>query len=137
MAFDAAGDLFISGFNGWSVWRVHDGVATYVTYARRSGGNYAVLREGPGGAVYVGDGSTLLRVSGTKPVTAYDLSSTEVAGEYFWLTWFAFAPDGTLYADEIPGGGGFEERQQLIAVRHNHVRLIWEQSPPSRGGDPL
>jgi hypothetical protein len=20
------------------------------------------------------------------------------------LTWFAFAPDGTLYADEIPGG---------------------------------
>jgi hypothetical protein len=136
LAFDAAGDLFVSGFNGWSVWRVHDGIATYVTYARRSGGNLAVLREGPGGAVYAGDGSTLLRVSGAKPVVSYDLSQN-VAGEYFWLTWFAFAPDGTLYADEIPGGGGFEKRQQLIAVHDNHVLLIWEQPPPTSGGRPI
>ncbi len=74
LAFDASGDLFVSGFNGWSVWRVHDDVATYVTYARRSGGDYAVLREGPGGAVYAGDGSDVLRVSGARPVNAYDLS---------------------------------------------------------------
>jgi hypothetical protein len=130
LAFDTSDDLFVSGFNGWSVWRVHDGVATYVTYARRSGGDYAVLREGPGGAVYAGDGSDVLRVSGAKPVIAYDLSQVKLVGEYFWLTSFAFAPDGTLFADEVPGGGGFERQQQLISVQHDHVRLIWEQADP-------
>jgi hypothetical protein len=50
-----------------------------------------------------------------------------VHGEYFWLTSFAFGPRGVIYADELPGNGGFERHQQLISVTAGHVQLLWQE----------
>jgi len=50
-----------------------------------------------------------------------------INGEYFWLTYFAFAPNGTVYADELPGDEGFEAHQQLVAVAHGQVALLWQE----------
>jgi hypothetical protein len=76
--------------------------------------------------VYAEDGPTMMRIEGHRLVPAFAFTS-RVAGEYFWLNYFAFGPHGTIYADELPGGNGFEARQQLISVRQRHVTLLWEQ----------
>jgi hypothetical protein len=131
IALDAHGDLDIAGFNGWGVWHVaHNGVATCLGYARASGGTLPLLVRGPDGAVYVGDGTGILRLAGTKLMEAYNLDVT-VRGESFWPTSFAFGRDGVLYADEIPGGGGFEAHQQLLSFHAGRVQLLWEQENPT------
>jgi hypothetical protein len=50
-----------------------------------------------------------------------------IDGEYFELTNFAIAADDVTYADEIPGGYGFEAHQQLVAVNNHHVTLLWQE----------
>ncbi len=40
---------------------------------------------------------------------------------------FAIAPDGTIYASELPGGGAFEAHQQLVAIRGHRVTVLWQQ----------
>jgi hypothetical protein len=130
IAIDRNGNIDVSGVNGWAIWQVApNGEATEVANpasARRSGGDYSVLERGPDGYVYGEDGPTLLRITGHRLVPAFAFRG-RVAGEYFELTYFAFARNGTLYADELPGGNGFEARQQLLAVRHHHETLLWEQ----------
>jgi len=51
-----------------------------------------------------------------------------VDGEHFFMTSYAFGPNGTVYADEIPGGGGFEPHEQLIAWSGDHAELLWQQA---------
>jgi hypothetical protein len=129
IAIDGHGDIDVAGFNGWSIWQVAPyGVAHEVgsgSGARRSGGNYSVLERTLGGTVYAEDGSTLLRIAGVRLIPV--LSLTKVRGTYFWLTYFAFGRHGALYADEIPGGGGFEAHQQLVSVRGSRVSLLWQE----------
>ncbi|WP_300603152.1 hypothetical protein, partial [Trebonia sp.] len=89
------------------------GAATYVGYDRGSGGTAPDLARGPGGAVYAGNGAAIVRVTPTRFVPAAELSGVD--GQYFWTMDFAFGPQGTLYADEIPGNLGFEARQELVS----------------------
>lgn len=130
IALDASGDIYVSGFEGWSVWRVNPaGVASNVGgvgAARRSGGNFSVLARGPSGAVYAEDGPTIERAVGGQLLPAYSFTRS-LRAEKFWLTYFAFGPDGVIYADDVPGGGAFEAHQQLVSVVNSRVSVLWEE----------
>jgi hypothetical protein len=128
IAVDNRGNLYVSGFNGWSIWRVRpNGAATYVGYQRQNGGNYAALVQGNGGTVFDEDGSTINQVQGSR-LSAWYSFTAPVRGQYFWLTNFAVGPHGVIYADDVWGGVGFEAHQQLVAVRSGQVRLLWQES---------
>jgi hypothetical protein len=130
IAVDGQGNVDVSGGNGWAIWKVApDGVATEVSApnARRSGGNTSVLERAPDGLVYGESGSTFLKVQGTQATPGYSFPQTGRSS--FWLTYFAFGPGGTAYADEIPGGGGFERYQQLRVVRGDRSSVLWQQTP--------
>ncbi len=129
IAVDAQGDILVSGGNGWAIWQVApSGVATEVISpnARRSGGNTSVLERGPDGLVYGESGSTLLKVNGYRATPGY--SFPESGRSYFCLTYFALGPDGTVYADEIPGFSAFERYQQLRVVQDDRSSVLWQQS---------
>jgi hypothetical protein len=131
IAVDARGNIDVAGVNGWSIWQVsRDAPPRDIAnqLARRSGGDDSVLERGPGGAVFGEDGSTILRVDQNKLTPVFRFTH-DVNGEYFTLTYFAFAPGGVVYADEIPGGQGygFEAHQQLLSVSGKRVSLLWQQ----------
>ena len=128
IAVDAQGDLVVSGGDGWAIWQVTpNGIATEVSApnARRSGGNTSVLERAPDGFVYGESGSTLLEVQGNRATAAYSFPQT---GPGFWLTYFALGHDGTVYADEIPGGSAWERYQQLRVVRKGRSSVLWQQT---------
>lgn len=128
LAIDDSGNIDVAGFNGWSIWQItRNGAAHEIgpgSGARQSGGDLSLLQRGPDGRVYAEDGPELLQIDGRQLKPVHSL------GASFWLTYFAFSPNGSLYADEIPGNGGFEARQQLIRFQHGHKTVLWEQ--PSR-----
>ena len=130
IAVDAQGNVIVSGGNGWSLWQVApNGVATEITQeseARRSGGNTSVLERAPDGVVYAESGGRFLKVQGNRAILGYSFPSGQRS--YFWLTYFAFGPGGTVYADEIPGSGGFERYQQLRVVRDGRSSVLWQQT---------
>ncbi len=131
IAVDARGNIDLAGFNGWSVWQVGPGGAAREvgpgSGARRSGGDYSLLERAPNGAVYAEDGPTLLRIINRRLVPTFRFSKV-IHGDYFWLTYFAFAASGSLYADEIPGNTGFEDHQQLLSVSRGHTNLLWQEN---------
>lgn len=134
IAVDAHGDIDVAGVNGWSIWQIANGTANQIGTgsqgsARQSGGSYSVLQRAPDGTVYGENGATLLRVDHNRLIVSLAFSRP-IAHEYFGLTYFAFAPNGTIYADELPGGLGFEAREQLLVITKHRVKLLWEQ--PSR-----
>jgi hypothetical protein len=95
IAVDARGDIDVSGLNGWAIWQIVHGIAHQVGtrkqwLARQSGGDYSVLERAPDGVVYGEDGSLLLRVDGHRLVVSEKFGQ-QIAHEYFWLTYFAFA----------------------------------------------
>ena len=121
--------LIVSGGNGWAIWQVApNGVAAEVTSpnARRSGGNTSVLQRAPDGLVYGESGPTFLKLQGGRATPGYSFPQRPRSG--FWLTYFAFGPDGTVYADEIPGVGAFETYQQLRVVRDERSSVLWQQA---------
>lgn len=134
IAVDAKGDIYVAGFNGWTIWKITDGVAAQLGgflggNARRSGGDTSILQRGPNGAIYGEDGAVLLRVARNRLEPAVKFGQ-QIAREYFWLTYFAISRNGSVYADEIPGNGGFESRQQLVAApKDGPIKLLWEQPP--------
>jgi hypothetical protein len=119
-------DIYVgSGFTGWSVYKVTPtGVATDIGYARRSGGNASVLSLGLGGVVEADNGMSIVRIEGNKLVTSYTFNNVP-GTDWFTLTYFAVASNGTVYADDI-GGGGFQRYQQLASVAHDHVAVLWQ-----------
>jgi hypothetical protein len=133
IALDGQGDIYVSGVTGWGIWRVTpDGTATNVDdrvqdEARRSGGNTSVLERAPDGVVYGESGGRFLKLEGNRVSLGYTFPVTRRS--YFWLTYFAFGPGGTIYADEIPGGSAFEKFQQLRAVRGSRTSVLWQQTP--------
>jgi hypothetical protein len=126
IALNANGDVDVgSDYTGWSIYKVgHDGVASYLGYARRSGGNVVVLQRGPGDVVEAGSASSIVRIEGNRLVRSYLLDHVPGTG-WFTLTYFAVAPNGTLYADDI-GDGGFQPYQQIASVVNNHVAVLWQ-----------
>ena len=132
IAVDAQGNVVVSGGNGWAIWQVApDGIATVVDdsvplEARRSGGSFSVLERAPDGVVYGESASTLLKVHGNRVIPGYSFPATRRS--YFWLTYFALGPGGTVYADEIPGGSAWEKYQQLRVVRGDRSSVLWRQT---------
>jgi glucose/arabinose dehydrogenase len=126
IAMDGRGDIYASSLQaGWSLYMVApNGTATYLGYARRSGGNTAVLASAPGGEVNAGSASSILRLQGTHVGTAYTFNGVP-GTDWFTLTYFSVAKNGTIYADDI-SGSGFQRYQQLVAVADGHVRALWE-----------
>lgn len=139
IALNDQGDVYSScGEQGWTIYdTTPQGTAGEIAYARRSGGDCSVLQRGPGGAVYGEDGRALLRLTGHD----YDVSYLSAANyrvgyvfpERFWLTYFAFGPGGVIYADELPGGLGFEAHQQLVEVRDRHFEVLWQEGQATPG----
>ncbi len=124
IAIDGRGDVDVSGFTGWSIWQVATaGSATQVGNGeqRRSGGDTSVLERAPDGDVYGESGPALERIEGQSMVPAFTFDDS------YFLTYFAFAPDGTIYADETPGGVGFEAHQQIVSVSNQHVNVLWQE----------
>jgi hypothetical protein len=122
IAIDAQGDIDVAGaFTGWSIWQIApDGIAREVGFARQTGGDYATLERGPGGAVYGESESKVLRIEGLRLVPAF--------GFDFPLIHFAFGRHGIVYADDYPGGTAFEAHQQLVSRRGAHVSVLWQES---------
>jgi hypothetical protein len=106
-----------------------NGVATEIGLpnARRSGGDTSVLERAPDGLVYGESGSTFLKLQDGRAIPGYSFPQKPRSG--FWLTYFAFAPNGNVYADEIPGFGAWEKYQQLRVVRGNRSSVLWQQTP--------
>jgi len=131
IAVDPRGNIDVAGFNGWSIWQVGpDGAARQVgpgSGARLNGGGDSLLERAPNGAVYAENGAAVLRLTGFRLVPTFTFR-TAVHGDYFWLTHFAFAPDGTIYADELPGDAGFEALQLLLSVSHRHINFLWQET---------
>jgi hypothetical protein len=129
IAVDGHGDIDVSGVNGWSVWQINrHGQAHEVgpgSGARQSGGGDSVLQRARNGTVYADNGPTILRVTSDRLLPAYRF--TQINHEFFWPTYFAFGAQGETYLDEIPGDGGFEAHQQLVARRDGRITLLWQE----------
>lgn len=128
VAVDGHGNIYASSlYTGWSVYRVSpDGVATDVGYARRSGGNTAVMQVGPGGAVEADDGPSIVRVEGNQIVPSYTFGTVPGTNRFTFLDYFAIAPNGTIYADDI-GLSGFAPYQQIVSVVQGHATSLWQR----------
>ena len=131
IAIDAHGNIDVGGGpSGWSIWQIApNGIAHYVGYARGSGGSDPILQPGPGGAIYAA-GPGIVRIEPHKlvPISTFNEPlDRRLRGQYFPLTYFAFGPNGTLYADDIPGAIGDELHQQLVSVHNSRVSLLWQE----------
>jgi hypothetical protein len=144
IAVDTHGNIDVGGGpGGWTIWQVRpNGTAHLVAgpprFARGSGGTFPVLRPGPGGAIYAGV-AAIYRIQPHKlvPEAALDrplvlINTRRLNGQVFPLSNFAFSPNGTLYADDLPGAiSGFEEHQQLLSIANRHVDLLWQETNPT------
>jgi len=133
IAVDAKGDVFASAaFAGWSLYKIApDGVATDLGYARRGGGQPAIVQRSPDGAIEADNGPYIEQVEGNRLVTSPGvLASTSGANnvpgitKFLFMDYFAYAPDGTLYADNMPMSG-FDPYQQIVSVTSGQGALLW------------
>ena len=123
------------GPSGGAVWQVApDGIAHLDSGAvcglGGNGGAPPTLQPGPAGAIYAAC-PDIFRVDAHKLVSIAALNrplSRPLHGQAFLPRYFAFAPNGTLYADEEPGGTAFEAHQQLRSVATGRVSLLWQQT---------
>ncbi len=133
IAVDAKGDVFASAaFAGWSVYEIApNGVATDLGYARRSGGQPAIVQRSPDGAIEADNGPYIEQVEGNRLVTTPDAGvsssgANDVSGitKFNFLDYFAYASDGTLYADNMPTSG-FDPYQQIVSVASGQGASLW------------
>jgi hypothetical protein len=130
IAIDARDNIDVSSLDtGWSLWQVApSGAAHYVGFARRSGGDYSVVQPGPEGSIYASTDETIRYVEPDKLVPIFKGPGRPLRGQIFPVTYFAFSPNGTIYADDVPGNEGFEVHQQLLSVNDHHIALLWQQN---------
>jgi hypothetical protein len=126
MAFDGEGDEIVgSGFDGWSVYKITpQGQATYLGYARRSGGNTTIVQAGPNGLVDVDDGPSIIQVQNGTFVTAYNFENAQGIKDFVFVSYFAIGPNGTLYADNL--NGAFDPYQQIVQVANGQATSLWQ-----------
>jgi WD40 repeat protein len=128
IAVDSDGNVYASStFDGWSVFKISpNGVATYLGYARRSGGNTAIVQRGADDVIEVDDGPNILRVEGDQLVTSVAVSTVPGINTFTFTDYFALAPGGTLYADNLGGpGSAFEPYQQIVSVTDGNGVWLW------------
>jgi hypothetical protein len=126
IAVDSQGNVYASStFDGWSVFKISpDGVAKYLGYARRSGGNTAIVQRGVNDAIEVDDGPNILHVEGDQLVV--NLAANTVLGinMFIFTDYFALTPNGSIYADNL-GPPAFEPYQQIVSVTDGHGVSLW------------
>ncbi len=136
IAIDTRGNIDVAGGpGGWGVWQIApNGNAHLVSgdhYAHGNGGADPTLERGPGGAVYAAAGSPgMFRVEPDElaPIAACNRPlARPLNGLSVLPLYFAFSTNGTLYADDEPGGTAFDAHQQLVAVTRGHSTLLWQQ----------
>jgi WD40 repeat protein len=124
IAVAANGNVFVStASTGWSVYRITAGRATYVGYARRSGGNPAVLQRGAGGQIVADDGPNLLVVRGNRLVTMWSVNQVPGISNFIFMNYFAVTPGGGIDADNL--GPGLDRYQQIVQVSVGHGYSMW------------
>ena len=132
VAVDAQGNIDVAGGpGGWAVWQVTpDGAAHLASgdrYAHGNGGSDPILQRGPGGAVYAAAGSPgIFRVEPHRLVPIAALNGP-LRGQGFLPLYFAFSPNGTLYADNEPFVV-FDAHQQLLSISSAHASLLWQET---------
>jgi hypothetical protein len=131
IAVDSHGNVYASSIAlGWSVYEVTpDGTATHLGAARGSGGALADVQLGPGDTAYAGDGGTVVRADGGQLIPFHTFnkvsgSKADPVPQFFYLKWFAFAPSGALYADNI-GGSAFGRYQEIVSFDHGTATSLW------------
>lgn len=126
IAVDAQGNVYASSlFSGWSMFKISPtGVATYLGYDRRSGGNAAVVERGPHGAIEADNGPEIVRVQGTRLAVGASLDKTPGADGFVFTDYFAISQNGVIYADNL-GPPAFERTQQIISVSHGRAVSLW------------
>ena len=133
IAVAANGNVFVStASTGWSVYRITAGRATYVGYARRSGGNPAVLQRGAGGQIVVDDGPNLLVVRGNRLVTMWSVNQVPGISNFIFMNYFAVTPGGGIDADNL--GPGFDPYQQIVQVSVGNGYSMWTGPSLRTGG---
>ena len=125
IAVDGQGNIFVaSGFSGWSVYRIdQSGTATYLGYARRSGGNTTIVARGPGDVIEVDSGPGVLQVQGDSLVKTSDSYTAQSLGDFNFVAYIAVGADGPLYEDNL--NGPFDPFQQIVQVAHGRVSSLW------------
>jgi hypothetical protein len=127
IAVDAKGNVFASAaFAGWSVYKIApDGVATNLGYARRSGGQPAIVQRSADGVIESDSGPYLEEVEGNRLVsTPGVLSSTSAADDvpgitkFVFMDYFAYAPDGHVGVRSVPA-------DCLRDGWSRHIALAW------------
>ena len=131
IAIDRHGNIDVA-IPGWAIWQVgpNGGVARSVGFDRGSGGTFPVLQRGPGGAIYAEDGGGLVRVEPTTlvPLTGFNAAIASFDQRFLTIA-FALGPNGTIYADDIPGHVAAGTDQQLVAVANRHLSMLWQSEP--------
>jgi hypothetical protein len=132
IAVDSQGNVYASSlFDGWSVFEIPpDGTAIYLGYARRSGGGPGVVQRGADGAIEVDNGDDVMEVSGDHLVTTFAVTGVRGVHTFMFTDFFALAPDGTFYADNL-GSPAYEPFQQIISVNDGRGPCRPPRRPPA------
>jgi hypothetical protein len=131
IAIDGQGNVYASsGSSGWSVFRISTaGRAVYLGYARRSGGNPAILQR-RAGQIEVDDGPNLLVVQGKRLVPVFAVNQIPGISNFVFMNYFAVTPGGGIVADNL--GAGFDRYQQIVSVVVGRGYSMWV-GPPEQG----
>jgi hypothetical protein len=124
IAIDRRGDIYASSeTTTWSVYRISPtGRASYVGYARRSGGNLTVLQRNAG-QIEADDGPNLLVVVGNRLVQDFAVNEVPGVSNFLFLNYFAVTPGGGIIADNL--GQGFDPYQQIVSIVVGHGSSMW------------
>jgi len=132
LAFDAAGYLYVFGFNDKSLLVVNPaGVLTFplgpeTFYARDAGD----LAETPNGSVLAGDVTSLVQLSPEGARTLYDFQSGPFLGvRYFEVDGVAESSNGTIYIDTFYGNGYSNESAIAAIPPTGSATLLWSEGP--------
>jgi hypothetical protein len=126
IAVDAQGNVYASSlYSGWSMFKISPtGVATYLGYDRRSGGNAAVVERGPHNAIEADNGADIVRVMGNRLAVSASLEKAPGVDGFIFTDYFAIGRHGVLYADDL-GPPAFERTQEIISVSHGRAVSLW------------
>jgi hypothetical protein len=131
IAVDRSGNIDVA--SPWAIWQIApNGTARDLGFDRGSGGTFPVLQTGPGGAVYAENSGDIVRVESGKLAWLASFDQPIRRDKNFLTISFAVAPNGTIYADDIPSRIDTGAGQQLVVVSEGHASVLWEATGRGR-----
>ena len=131
IAVDAKGNVFVSAaFPVWSIYKITPhGVATYLGYAFRSGGNTAIVQRSADGTIEADDGPYLQQVEGNRFVSTAGFNDVPGIAKFNFLDYFALAPNGTIYADNVPSSAVPYQQIVSLSLESGQGASLWHGAP--------